>query len=172
MSKHQESSMINIREVKKEDLPEVEELLSYTWADTYASLLSDKIIKKVTSVWHNPKLLDKQIENPNVHFLIAADESEKIIGLSTIIKNEENNVVMGRLYIHPEQQRKGTGTLLLKKSIDSFPLAGRIHLEIEENDIKGVNFYKKHNFKVMGKREENIEGTKLNVLIMEKELKK
>lgn len=163
-------TVVNIREITTEDLPATEQLLSYTWADTYASFLSDQIIHKVTELWHNPELLKKQISNPHVHFLIALDEEGKIIGLSTAVENDGGNIVLGRLYIHPESQRQGIGADLLQQSINRFPDAKKIHLEVEENDIKGVNFYRKSGFKETGERIENIEGTRLKVLIMEKGL--
>lgn len=161
---------VKIREITTEDLPAAEQLLSYTWADTYASFLSDQIIHKVTEIWHNPELLKKQISNPHVHFLIALNEEKKIIGLSTAVENDAGNIVLGRLYIHPESQRQGIGADLLQQSIDRFPEAKIIHLEVEESDIKGVNFYRKEGFKDTGERIENIDGTRLKVLIMEKEL--
>ncbi|PKL39720.1 MAG: GNAT family N-acetyltransferase [Spirochaetae bacterium HGW-Spirochaetae-1] len=160
--------MITIREVTENDLPDVEQLLSYTWADTYASFLSDKIIHKVTELWHNPQLLRKQIQNPHVHFLIAVNEDGTFVGLSTAVINDEKNIVLGRLYVHPQHQHRGIGTRLLKKSIDNFPEARTVHLEVEENDIKGVRFYLKHGFLEIERRQENMEGTILNVLIMEK----
>lgn len=159
-----------IREIQYEDLAAAEELLSYTWADTYASFLSDHIIQKVTELWHNPELLKKQISNPHVHFLIAEDDTGKIIGLSTAIENDEGNIVLGRLYVHPECQRRGVGADLLNQSIEQYPGAKKIHLEVEESDVKGVNFYKKMGFSVTDERFESIDGTHLKVLIMEKML--
>ncbi len=161
---------INIREVTAEDLSSLEELLSYTWADTYASFLSDKIIHKVTELWHNPELLKKQIANPHVHFLIAVSPSDEPLGLATAVENDSGNIVLGRLYVHPRSQRQGIGSLLLEKSIQKYPAAKKIHLEVEENDIKGVNFYLKNGFKKIETRKENIEGTILNVFVMEKKL--
>lgn len=161
---------IVIREVKTEDLPAVEQLLSYTWADTYASFLSDKIIHKVTELWHNPELLKKQIANPHVHFLVAEDSQNDFLGLITAVENDAGNIVLGRLYVHPDKQRQGIGSLLLDKSIENYPKAQKIHLEVEENDIKGVNFYRERGFQIVEERDENIEGTHLKVLVMEKEL--
>ncbi len=161
---------IIIREVRNEDLPAVEQLLSLTWADTYASFLSDKIIHKVTELWHNPELLKKQIANPHVHFLTASNSQNDFIGLITAVENDSGNIVLGRLYVHPDKQRCGIGSMLLKKSIENYPRAKKIHLEVEENDVKGVNFYRGHGFQTVEEREENIEGTHLKVLVMEKNL--
>src|SRR5436190_11303233 len=117
------NAMITIEKVTTEDIPEVKQLLSYTWKDTYRSFLSAKTIEKVTTVWHNPEALKSQAENPAIYFAIAKDETGKIVGLITIGRIDEQRIHMWRLYVHPEAQRQGIGSQLLVTAFKEFPNA-------------------------------------------------
>ena len=160
--------MLEIREVTIDDLPEVEQLLSCIWADTYATFLSDKIIHHVTRLWENPELLRVQIENPHAHFLMATHSEGTVVGLSTASEDEAGTILLDRLYVHPHFQRHGIGSQLIEESVRRFPGAKAIHLEMEEKDIKGVKFYQKLGFSIIEKREDNAGEGVLTVLIMEK----
>ena len=157
-----------VRTVEKKDIPEMEALLSYIWADTYASFLPDEVIQSVKGMWKDSTLLQKQIENPGTLFLVAEAENV-LVGLSTVVSCEDGTLAMVRLYVHPDHQRKGIGSALLDKSILSFPKAGKIHLEVIKKDVKAVNFYLKHGFLYIEKKKRDIEGTEVDLLVMEKD---
>jgi GNAT superfamily N-acetyltransferase len=145
-------------------------VLSDTWVDTYGSFLSEKIIQKVTSVWHDPNLLASQIRNPEFFFAVAKDERAAILGLATARKLGDDTVLINRLYVHPQFQRRGIGEMLLNTSISAFPDTKRVRLEVEEQNQKGLAFYLKQGFKEIGRNEENVEGETLKVVEMEKRI--
>ena len=162
--------MIRIEPAKAGEVQEIKQVLSDTWIDTYGSFLSEKIIQKVTSVWHDPNLLASQIQNPGFFFAVAKDERATILGLVTARKLDNDTVVINRLYVHPQYQRKGIGEMLLNTSISAFPETKRVRLEVEEQNQKGLSFYLKQGFKEIGRKEENVEGETLEVIEMEKRI--
>ena len=164
--------MITIEKVTAEDIPEVKQLLSYTWKDTYGSFLSEKTIEKVTVVWHNPELLKSQAENAAIYFAVAKDENRKIVGLITVRRIDENSVHMGRLYVHPEAQRQGIGSQLFTTALKEFPNTKVVRLEVEEENKKGVSFYCKQGFREVERIIDEIEGEQLKSIVMEKKLLK
>ena len=162
--------MVKIERAKVEEAQEIKQVLSETWVDTYGLFLSQETIRKVTSAWHDPKLLTLQIQDPGIFFGVAEDENDRILGLVTARKRGTDTVVISRLYVHPQHQRKGIGSRLLEESVLAFSGVRRIQLEIEEQNHKGLAFYLKQGFKEIGRKEERIEDEVLKVIEMEKRL--
>lgn len=162
--------MITIHKVKQEDIPEVKQVLSHTWKDTYGSYLSDKTIEKVTTVWHDPEALKAQALNPEVYFGVAKEDG-KIVGLITVRKIDDRTVFMHRLYVHPDYQRQGIGSQLFDTALQAFPDTKVVRLEVEEENKKGLSFYLKQGFIELERKTDEIEEEKLKSIVMEKRLK-
>lgn len=160
--------MITISRLELRDIPEVKQLLSITWADTYGAFLPEETIKKVTGTWHDPKVLEAQAKNPEVFFAVAKELEGRIVGLATASMNADKNVHVQRLYVHPDCQRKGIGNILLKSIIEAFPGCKKIRLEVEEKNNKGVNFYLTHGFEKVEIVQEKVGDVILDAIIMEK----
>lgn len=159
--------MITIREVIQDEIPEVKHLLSYVWKDTYSNVYSPEAIEKVTSVWHSPKALSQQVEDENTYFACAKDEKGVIIGLVTARK-VKHTLHIGRLYIHPNYQRKGIGSQLMSAAIAYFSDIKTLQLECEKQNEKALSFYQKQGFNIVKEKEENVEGAKVKTVIMER----
>ena len=160
--------MITIERVTAEDIPEVKQLLSETWADTYSGILSPQTIQTVTTAWHAPHLLAQQAQNPDLFFAVAKDEHGKHLGLITIGKTDPDALMLYRLYVHPAFQRQGIGSKLVDAALIEFPAAKKMQLEVEADNKKGIAFYLKSGFKEIARRDETIEGEVLKVIVMEK----
>jgi ribosomal protein S18 acetylase RimI-like enzyme len=74
---------------------------------------------------------------------------------------------LSRLYVRPSWQRRGVGTRMLGAVVERHPEAARMRLNVESENGKGVAFYRRHGFAVVGERTE--EG--LRSLQMEKLLR-
>jgi ribosomal protein S18 acetylase RimI-like enzyme len=164
------NTMITIGKVTIKDIPEVKQLLSYTWKDTYGSFLSAKTIEKVTTVWHHPEALKSQAENPDIYFAVAKDENSRIVGLVTVGRIDKKGVHMGRLYVHPDVQRQGIGSQLFTAALKAFPNAQVMRLEVEEENKKGVSFYYKLGFREVEVKIDDIDGEEMRGIVMEKML--
>ena len=164
------ANMVKIERARVEEAQEIKQVLSETWVDTYGPFLSQETIRKVTSAWHDPKLLASQIKDPGIFFGVAKDENDRILGLVTARKRDTDTVVIFRLYVHPQHQRKGIGSRLLEEAALAFSGARRIQLEIEEQNHKGLAFYLKQGFTEIGRKEERVEDEVLKVIEMEKRL--
>lgn len=162
--------MVTVQRANVEEVQEIKQVLSETWIDTYGSFLSQDTIQKVTTVWHNPQLLASQVQNPEIFFGVAKDEGNAILGLVTARKQGDDAVVVDRLYVSPQYQRKGIGSKLLEESIIAFPGTRRLRLEVEEQNEKGLSFYRKQGFKEISRKEERVEDETLKVIEMEKQL--
>lgn len=107
---------------------------------------------------------------PNEKIYVYKDNSNNILGfihISIIYEvSDIINIVVNSLY-----QNKRIGTNLLDYMISHLPsTANRVMLEVRENNLQAINFYKKHNFKIINIRKNYYDNE--NALIMEKDLKK
>lgn len=160
---------MEIHRARVEEVPEIKKVLSETWIDTYGNTYSQETIQRVTIEWHNPELIASQIRNPDFFFGIAKD-GKNVVGLTTVRRLDEDTLMMDRLYVHPDYQRQGIGTKLMEETIQSFPGANRLRLEVEEQNQKGIDFYRKQSFLEISRRTEKVGDDTMPVIEMEKTL--
>ena len=160
--------MVRIERANLEDVPEIKHVLSETWRATYRSFLSEATINTVTSVWHDPKQLAAEIQNPHIFFGVAKLSDGVIIGLTTVGHITDDTVVLSRLYVHPQFQGRGIGSQLLQAGSTAFPRARIIRLEVEENNHPAYTFYQTHGFRHTASKEERVEADVIKVVVTEK----
>ncbi len=160
--------MITVQRASLEDVPDIKQLLSETWIDTYGAFLSQETIQNVTTVWHDPQHLAAQVRHPEIFFGVAKDDENTTLGLVTARQQSDDIIVITRLYVNPQSQRNGIGSKLLAVSANAFPDAKRLRLEVESLNEKGLSFYRKQGFKEISRKEEEVEGEMMRIIEMEK----
>ncbi len=160
--------MVEIKTATSADAPSIQKLLRETWLDTYGDHLSQATLEEVYKNWQSIEFLTKQIENPKFYFPVAK-EGNQLVGLSTS-HMPEDTIVMFRLYVSPQHQHKGIGTILLEDVINHFSEAKKIQLHVEELNPKGQSFYKKHGFKEIKREQEKVVNEIIEQILMEKKL--
>jgi ribosomal protein S18 acetylase RimI-like enzyme len=161
--------VITIRRAAIGDIPGIRSVLAVTWRDTYLSLLSESSIAKVTAEWHSPKVLEAEINRPSTFLGVAESSSHDIVGMVTT-HSHEDVLLIARLYVLPEFQRQGIGSALMEESYRAFPQAQQVQLDVEEQNLKGRAFYRKLGFREVGVKIDNVAGTKLNSIVLEKRI--
>jgi ubiquinone/menaquinone biosynthesis C-methylase UbiE/ribosomal protein S18 acetylase RimI-like enzyme len=159
--------MISIRRARIEDLPGIKAVLAATWRDTYASFLSELTIAKVTAEWHSPEIIEAEIKRPSTFAGVAETPRSGVIGMVTAHSNGDL-LVVARLYVLPEFQRRGIGKRLMAESYRAFPQTRCVRLGVEELNSKARAFYRKIGFGEFGVQSDDIAGTKLSSILMEK----
>jgi ribosomal protein S18 acetylase RimI-like enzyme len=157
-----------IERAAMQDVLSIKELLRETWHDTYASLLPQTAIEHITSEWHSPALLAEQIRSPDTYFAVARDGGV-VAGVITA-RQQDDAIVVARLYVRPQHQRRGIGRKLLESSYRAFSDAQRVRLTVEADNRKGVVFYTKQGFREVARSCEEIAGARLENVIMERAL--
>jgi ribosomal protein S18 acetylase RimI-like enzyme len=146
----------------------IKEMLLETWEDTYASLLPKTVIETITSQWHAPALLARQIQSPDIYFAIARDRG--IVVAVITAQQQDDAIVVARLYVRPQYQRRGIGRELLESSYRVFSDAQKVRLTVEADNRKGVAFYTKQGFREVARSSEEIAGARLENVTMERPL--
>ena len=161
--------MFVIERARAADVDSIQQVLSETWIDTYGAHLSRSTIEQVTTNWHDPTLLRSQIEKHGNYFAVAR-EYAKIVGLITVTGVTSGELYLSRLYVHPEHQRRGVGSALLNAAIAAYPGATMIRLHVEQQNAKGLSYWRKQQFVESGVTIEQIGTESMTVLAMEKRL--
>ena len=130
---------ILIRPAVADDLPAVRALLVETWHDTYDALLGAERVTEITNAWHSVENLGRQLDIPGTSFLVAEENGRSS---AMLLANAEKPplLVLSRLYVRPDRQRRGIGTQLLEAIIRRHPKSMRLRLEVEGGNAKGPVF--------------------------------
>ena len=88
--------------------------------------------------------------------------------LFNIEKISEYEILL--IYVCKDFRHKGLGTKLLKKIKENNKCLKKIYLEVSENNLEGISFYKKMNFKKIYIRKNyfSIQEKKSDALVMSK----
>ena len=121
--------------------------------------------------WSNKQVLSQLEKNTNLSFGGFCDGSliSFILGdLFNIEKILEYEILL--FYVCKNFRNKGLGTKLLKKIKKDNNQLKKIYLEVSENNLKGVSFYKKMNFKIIYTRKNYFsnQDKKNNAFVMSK----
>lgn len=162
--------MVAIYRAQVEDIPGIKTVLAVTWHDTYSAFLPESSIAEVTAEWHSPNVLETEINQSSTFQGIAKSSSAGIVGMVTA-HSHDDLLIVARLYVLPEFQRQGIGERLMEESYRVFPQVQRVQLDVEEQNSKGRAFYRKLGFREVGVRTDEIAGTKVKSIVMEKHIK-
>jgi ribosomal protein S18 acetylase RimI-like enzyme len=161
--------MIAIDRARIEDIAAIKSVLAATWRDTYSSFLPEACIAHAAAQWHSPKVLEAELGRASTFAGVARDAAAGVVGMVTA-HSHDDLLVIARLYVLPEFQRQGIGEKLIEASCRAFPQSRRVRLHVEEQNPKGRAFYRKLGFRQIGVQVDDVAGTKLTSIAMEKEL--
>ncbi|WP_284179018.1 GNAT family N-acetyltransferase [Rhabdaerophilum sp. SD176] len=139
-----------IRPVQQEDLAAVRDVLVRTWHATYDEALGAAKVAEITSRWHSPEALQRQMEDmlaqPGQRAFLVAEADGRVIATASAHLAPEGWIEISRIYILPEFQRGGLGRRLLQKLLATFPAARHARLEVEPRNARALGFYRRHGF--------------------------
>lgn len=161
--------MITIAEAAVGDIPLIRRVLATTWRATYRSFLSDDAIDQVTSQWHSPEVLRREIDQSSTYVGIARSNEEGVVAMITAHETDRL-LFVSRLYVLPSLQRRGIGRLLLDASYAQFPRTRVVRLEVEEQNPHGRAFYRRLGFSEVERKSENVFGSLLQSIVMERDI--
>lgn len=160
-----------VRSASVSDLQAVHKLLLETWHATYDDILGREMVTDVTNQWHSLAVLQKNLSKPYSEFVVADDGEGRIVGMAFARQSEKNRAFLHQLYVLPESQLQGIGTMLLSEVEMAFPDVGTIRLEAIERNERAIRFFEQKDYKRVGRNEDwGSVTSKEPVLILEKQL--
>jgi ribosomal protein S18 acetylase RimI-like enzyme len=142
--------LVAYTEAKKEDGQEIIDLVKTNWIRTYSLNYPIQDLEKMYAKWHTILSMEKDIASRNKKVLVAKVNS-KIVGVCVgeyLKTKKELNIA--KLHIQSEFQGQGIGKNLMERMTKVFSPVEKITLEVEVNNQKAIQFYKKIGFIEVG----------------------
>ena len=157
--------MIKVRIARETDFQDIAQVYIETWRDSYAGILPDRVLidmkkeKLVVSFSHT-------LQHHSEVLVVAEDIKQGIVGMGSAGKNRDRrSKYLGEvytLYVHPSQQNKGIGKMLLShlfSELTKFNINSSIIWVLAGNPSRF--FYEVMGGKMTGIREDTLCGTTL-----------
>jgi ribosomal protein S18 acetylase RimI-like enzyme len=141
-----------VRTASERDLPAVQKLLRETWHATYDTIYGVERVNEITRDWHSLESLKQRLTKPHSEFVLCEADSG-IVGMAFASQNDPGFVMLYQLYVHPNAQKQGVGSLLLNEIIAAFHDAESLRLEVEPQNAGAVAFYTAKGFALVGRTE-------------------
>ncbi len=165
--------MVTIRAANITDIPVIQSLAKEIWDVAYKEILSAAQIQYMLNLFYSTAALTKQMTEQAHQFILATEENTAV-GFASFSPKSAAELTIYRLhkiYIHPNQQGKGTGKTVLTHIINTIqPPATGLELNVNRHN-KARSFYEKQGFTVTGEEDIDIgNGYFMNDYIMLKPL--
>ncbi len=113
------------------------------------------------------EMLENELANESICFLTAKEDLKVLGYIGAYVIGEELEIL--NFVVDETYQRNGIGSLLFNTLLSLYKDAKTVILEVREQNEKGINFYKKHNFNVISKRKHYYKNGD-DALVMMKEI--
>lgn len=143
-----------VRTATEADLKAVHELLLATWHATFDDILGVETVNAVTERWHSLSALKANLKRPYSEFVVADNGEGRIDGMAFASQSNETTALLHQLYVRPEAQVQGIGTMLLAEVEMAFPDVKAIRLEVIEKNARSVDFYQRKGYVQVGRNED------------------
>ena len=117
------------------------------------------------------EFLKKRLLNPDVSIYVLKDE-ESILGFAATRNIDRNGIELSGILMLESATGKGFGTQLIEEAV-SFARQGgfrRMVVKTEVVNERAIGFYKKMEFAEVGKSMEIVEGTAVDIMILQRTL--
>jgi ribosomal protein S18 acetylase RimI-like enzyme len=164
--------MINIRTAGPTDIATIQQLASVTWAEAYKEILSPAQMQYMLDKFYSTDSLHQQMTEQQHRFILANDGAEAVAFAAYSPKSPTEPTVfrLHKIYIHPNQQGKGTGKGLLEYIYNDIIAQDATALELNVNrHNRARSFYEKMGFAIIKEEDIDIgEGYWMNDYVMSK----
>lgn len=142
-----------IRTASERDLEAVKTLLVETWHATYDPIYGAEGVTEISERWHSLLWLKQLMRRPRSEFIVA-DTGSELAGMAyaAIRENDVGVVEVEELDVRPAMQSKGVGRMLLAELEESFWDCRLMQLEVEEKNIRALDFYRAGGFAEVRRR--------------------
>lgn len=151
-----------VRAMQKEDIPRVQDIARITWNATYEGIIPLSIQEKFLDAAYQDEQLEQRLKHS---ILYVAEVNDQVVGFVNYSPVKENGVVgLGAIYIHPHYQGKGIGSAMLTKGIREIDGVKEIMVEVEKDNLSGLQFYQAKSFEVVREFDDHFDGHLLKTI--------
>ena len=154
----------SIRKMQEADIKQVQDVARMTWHATYEGIIPLAIQQRFLDSAYNDERMQRRMERS---LLLVAETDERIVGFANFSRvNEDGIAGLAAIYIYPEAQGNGIGSALLEQAITELDGVKEIYVDVEKDNLSGLNFYESRNFKVTREFDDDFDGHILKTVEM------
>lgn len=166
--------MVQIQTAGPADIATIQQLAAVTWAEAYKEILSPAQMQYMLDRFYSTPSLLAQMTEQQHGFIIAYEGTEAVAFASYGRKSPTEPTVfrLHKIYIHPNQQGKGTGKALLQYIYNDILPQSATALELNVNRHNPAqHFYAKMGFVITKVEDIDIgHGYWMNDYVMRKQM--
>jgi ribosomal protein S18 acetylase RimI-like enzyme len=171
-NKNLSSCKMEIRRLKKEELPIVRDLAYKIWPSTYSHIISQEQISYMLNWMYSIETLE--ISHDTNHAFFAVFDGDQALGFVDLeLDNPDKKwLKLQKIYVLPEKQKLGLGLALMDYTVLFAQENGMKHITLQVNRTnKAVSFYERLGFYVADEQDFDIgNGYFMNDFVMQKDL--
>lgn len=153
-----------IREMKKEDTKQVQDVAKKSWNSTYDGIIPRKIQENFLNANYSDEMMEKRL---NGSLIFVAEMESKVVGFANFMPvNDKGQSELSAIYLNPNSQGKGVGTALLQKGIKELENVKEVYIDVEKENNIGKTFYEAKGFKTIKEYDDNFDGHILKTVQM------
>ena len=156
-----------IRFATHTDLPQIAHIARITWNATYSGTIDAENRQEFLARAYNPEHLAGAIDTPG-HWFYVAELANEIIGFGHFLRRyhpTQARAELVRLYVLPDHQSLGVGSLILRTGFAALAKAGieQCFVSVQATNALARRFYERHGF-VYHRKHGQFLGTQIVVL--------
>ncbi|QZP38523.1 GNAT family N-acetyltransferase [Halobaculum magnesiiphilum] len=159
---------MHVRDADRDDAEAIVSIARASWHAAYGGFLSEGEIDATVDEWYAPETLRRHIAAAGAFLVSEADSNDgadgeggadgydagRLLGFAHVrYAPEVGNVVIRRIYVHPDAWGGGIGTALLgavaRRFADDHEQLSTV--VFAENEV-GLSFYERHGFEMIGQQ--------------------
>ncbi len=139
---------MKVRKADKIDIAEIQRIAEAAWRPTYLHIIGEEQCAYMLEWMYNTLKLEEQMAS-GIQFFILENKNNKAIGFTAFEKTSSTKGKLHKLYTHPDDKEKGSGSMLLEavKNLAISNEVETIELNVNRNNT-AYEFYLKKGFKV------------------------
>lgn len=155
---NQEKMNIKVSLAEPDEAKSIQEVFYKTWVATYPNEEFEITVEDIEDKFKDAlseERINKRIESiknpPEGQTLFVAKEGNNVVGVCRAEKSEQGNRLR-LIYVAPEFQGKGVGTLLWNEAKTVFDMSKDTFVDVVTYNTNAIKFYEKLGFEDTGKR--------------------
>jgi ribosomal protein S18 acetylase RimI-like enzyme len=143
---------LSLQPLADADVDAVAALARTVWQATYPPLIKQAQIDFMLADRYAPERIRAQFADPS-HAWRVARQDPALAGFAHALL-EASGCKLDKLYVHPDYQRRGIGTALLR-NVEAWARAqqaGRLWLQVNRGNAQAIRAYEKYGFRIVESR--------------------
>jgi GNAT superfamily N-acetyltransferase len=159
-----------IRRAVPGDIVAIQNVARLAWAAAYEGIIPRKIQARAMGIWYSQEALATTLDASGSLFLVA-ERAQTVLGFVNLRRSSPEVVHLARIYLVPDEQRKGLGALLLDAAFALLPEGiEAVTVNVEERNLPARRFYERRGFVQMNATTVDLFGFCLPLVAYEKAL--